>query len=31
MQQSGEGEEDTIMKYRRWDTYYSDYGSFPYI
>ena len=22
---------DTIIKYKRWDTYYGDYGSFPYI
>lgn len=22
---------DTIIKYKRWNTYYGDYGSFPYI
>lgn len=22
---------DTIIKYKRWDTYYGDYCSFPYI
>lgn len=30
----GEGEKnynDTIIKYKRWNTYYGDYGSFPYI
>lgn len=30
----GEGRKkynDTIIKYKRWNTYYGDYGSFPYI
>lgn len=27
----GKKHNNTIMKYKRWDTYYSDYSSFPYI
>lgn len=28
---AGKRYNDTIIKYKRWNTYYSDYGSFPYI
>lgn len=28
---AGKRYNDTIIKYKRWNTYYGDYGSFPYI